>query len=300
MGAFPSPVPTWHTSTYPSLSPTLPSHSLAGKTILVTGGSAGIGLSISRSISQASASNLIILGRRPAVLSSASQSITSQAGNKTNVITIVADVSKKEDVSAAFVKISKLLPGVTLDVLVLNAGYFSGLRPLGTESVEEWQSAFEVNVLAPYLVTTAFLAQSPSSELHEKKIINISSAIAHLPPFYAFSSYGPTKLAGAKLLDYFAAENPDVRIVNVHPGQVTETEMADKAKGTETQRLDAHIDDAQLAGDFVVWALSEEARFLKGKFVWVNWDVEELVGRKKEIESTAFLTLGLEGFSSFK
>jgi hypothetical protein len=108
-----------------------------------------------------------------------------------------------------------------------------------------------------------------------------------------------------------------LRVVNVHPGQVTETEMAGKAKDNEgSEHLRAHIDDgewddmtcwesgadecvAQLAGDFTVWLASEEARFLKGKFVWVNWDVDELKGKTKEIENTALLTLGLEGFSGF-
>lgn len=59
-------------------------------------------------------------------------------------------------------------------------------------------------------------------------------------------------------------------------------------------------DSAQLAGDFTVWAASEEARFLKGKFVWVNWDVEELKSKQVEIESTALMTLGLDGFSGFQ
>ncbi len=49
-----------------------------------------------------------------------------------------------------------------------------------------------------------------------------------------------------------------------------------------------------------MWAASAEAKFLKGKFVWVNWDVEELKARSKEIESTPLLTLGLEGFSAFR
>jgi hypothetical protein len=39
---------------------------------------------------------------------------------------------------------------------------------------------------------------------------------------------------------------------------------------------------------------------LKGKFVWVNWDVDELKENSKEIESGALFTLGLDGFSSFK
>ena len=39
---------------------------------------------------------------------------------------------------------------------------------------------------------------------------------------------------------------------------------------------------------------------MKGKFVWVNWDVDELKENSKEIESSALFTLGLDGFSSFK
>jgi len=52
---------------------------------------------------------------------------------------------------------------------------------------------------------------------------------------------------------------------------------------------------AELAGEFIVWAASKEARFLKGKFAWVNWDVEELKAAANDIESTRVLTLGLDG-----
>jgi hypothetical protein len=48
-----------------------------------------------------------------------------------------------------------------------------------------------------------------------------------------------------------------------------------------------------------VWLASEEAKFLKGKFVWVNWDVDELKANAKEIESTNLLTLGLQGYARF-
>ena len=49
-----------------------------------------------------------------------------------------------------------------------------------------------------------------------------------------------------------------------------------------------------------MWLASPEAKFLKGKFVWCNWDVDELKRNAKEVESTALLTLGLDGFSSFE
>ena len=41
---------------------------------------------------------------------------------------------------------------------------------------------------------------------------------------------------------------------------------------------------------------SEEAEFLNGRYVWANWDVEELKERKGEILGDAgLLTLSLEG-----
>lgn len=52
--------------------------------------------------------------------------------------------------------------------------------------------------------------------------------------------------------------------------------------------------------NFIVWLTSPEAHFLKGKFVWTNWDVDELKENSQEIENSSLLTLGLEGASSFK
>jgi hypothetical protein len=49
-----------------------------------------------------------------------------------------------------------------------------------------------------------------------------------------------------------------------------------------------------------VWLASPEAKFLRGKFVYCNWDVDELKERAKDIEDSPILTIGLEGFTSFK
>lgn len=52
----------------------------------------------------------------------------------------------------------------------------------------------------------------------------------------------------------------------------------------------------ELPANFMVWAASSEAEFLKGKLVWANWDVDELKARKEEIVSGPALTLGLTGW----
>jgi hypothetical protein len=50
-----------------------------------------------------------------------------------------------------------------------------------------------------------------------------------------------------------------------------------------------------LPADFVVWVASEDAAFLKGKYVWANWDVGELVERKAEIVEKKLLEMWLNG-----
>jgi hypothetical protein len=39
-----------------------------------------------------------------------------------------------------------------------------------------------------------------------------------------------------------------------------------------------------------------EADFLRGKFIWANWDVEELKAKKEELINSPQLTFGLLGW----
>lgn len=51
-----------------------------------------------------------------------------------------------------------------------------------------------------------------------------------------------------------------------------------------------------LPAAFNLWLASPEARFLRGKFVWCNWDVEELKAQAKEIEEGSKLSIGMIGW----
>lgn len=57
---------------------------------------------------------------------------------------------------------------------------------------------------------------------HDASLCTIISASAALPAAYVptFSSYMASKLAQAKIVEHFAAENPHITAVNVHPGFV--------------------------------------------------------------------------------
>lgn len=103
-------------------------------------------------------------------------------------------------------------------------------------------------------------------------------------------------------------------MLNVHPGVIkspmteklgvkdSESFSLDKGKQGysnvkffKTPRSQAKQIPAQLPGDFVVWTTSGQAGFLKGKFVWANWDVSELIEQAEEIQKGSLLSLGLDG-----
>jgi hypothetical protein len=64
----------------------------------------------------------------------------------------------------------------------------------------------------------------------------------------------------------------------------------------DAQYLDTDMDIVSLPASFNVWLASDEARFLKGKYLWTNWDVDELKARAKEIEESTQFTIGLVGW----
>jgi hypothetical protein len=63
------------------------------------------------------------------------------------------------------------------------------------------------------------------------------------------------------------------------------------------ERMSANLLAAvKLCANFLVWAASAEAKFLKGKVLWSNWDVDELKARRAELEGAPKYTVGLLGY----
>lgn len=114
-----------------------------------------------------------------------------------------------------------------------------------------------------------------------KLILDISSFATHI---YVpqISAYSITKLAFTQWLAHVQEENQEqgLRIHSFHPGGVLTETVREFGMTEETMDWD----DVQLPGQFAVWLASEEADFLNGRFVWTNWDVEELLSRKAEFE----------------
>lgn len=289
-----------HRTSYPSIDPARPELSQAGRTVLITGGGTGIGLSIGKSFAQAGAKRVIIVGRRANVLANAAKEIeevVKEAGKDTEVIHQTLDVTDKAGIAELWSGLKE--KGIIVDVLVLNAAKFSLMHPLFELGSDQIWSMFEANVHGPLMLSEAFVKQGGDGQ---KVLINVSTQAIHM--FDAdqliiaskVPAYGLTKNSGTLLVQQIAAEvDPKkVHVVSYHPGVIY-------AGGWEDAGVPKDIlpfDDVSLPGAEAVWLASPEARFLHGRFIWASWDVDELKSdeiRKAIAEDVDFLKIGVHG-----
>ncbi|KAE9398979.1 NAD(P)-binding protein [Gymnopus androsaceus JB14] len=142
--SLPKLTPTYHKDTYPSISPTKPSLTQVGKTVLITGGGAGLGFEIARSFAKAGASRIIIICRRAGLLDEALNIlvhvlILNAAHFYPNSLDTLS--LNKEEIVEAF-NINTLRPtGLKLHLInVSTAGVH--LYPTGTQNVFTSKAAF--------------------------------------------------------------------------------------------------------------------------------------------------------------
>ncbi|RFU82086.1 short chain dehydrogenase [Trichoderma arundinaceum] len=281
---WPSPTKTWHDDTYPAIDPTRPELSLRGKTAVITGGGSGIGGAIAQSFAKAGVSRLALIGRRLQVLEDNKAKIAA-INPQAKILLLQGDIVNGDQIQQAFETVKSTFGEP--HILVNNAAYFDGPVSALKDDVDTWYQAFEINVKGSLRVVRSFLSVAATSP----RILNVSSGQVHLDTkfFPGMSAYLSSKMAQLRMFDAIQVERPDVIIVNFHPGRVL-SEMSAKVGRTKG------IDTLELSGDFGVWAVSDEATFLKGKMAWVNWDVDELKAKKDEIANSGLLTVALEGW----
>lgn len=279
---FPSLTKTVHRSSYPAIDPTQPANSAAGKVVLVTGGGIGVGKGISKAFVAAGAKAVAILGRRENILSETKKELESLGSSK--ILTLRADVLDEAALNAAFSATAKEVG--TIDVVVANVGYMATPAPAASTDVADWWKSFEVNIKGTLLTFRAFLPHRAASNA---VFISLNTGAAHAGFFPNYSDYGASKLGEAHLIGNLQAEHPELRIVSMHPG-VIESEMFNKSAMPFT------LDDMSLPSSFAVWLASPAADWTGGRFLWSNWDVEELVEMKAEIQEKNELVIGLVGW----
>jgi NAD(P)-dependent dehydrogenase (short-subunit alcohol dehydrogenase family) len=287
---------------YPAVNPKNPELSKAGKIVMITGASRGIGRhGISEAFALAGAKAIIITARKIETLADTEANIK-KTNPGTEVLKVALEVTDEASVAAAFKTVASKYP--TIDILVNNAGiYGSGDQPFATADPAKWWGDFEVNVRGTMLVTKYFLSFIGPDKTDAHLIFMSSGAGLIVVP--GSSAYSITKLADLQISAYAAAENPNLKVMAFHPGIVL-TDMVTPMFAPFAK------DTPELAGAVINWLASEQAEFLSGRFTTANvshprmilstreltnwqWDVTEILSRKKEIVENNLLTVSLRG-----
>lgn len=267
-----------HQTSYPAISPLRPELSCKDKTIIITGAGSGIGAATALSFAEAGATRIAILGRTESKLLQTKLEVEKKHPD-VKVYVAVADVANAESFGAAAHNIRMELGA--WDIFVHNAAVFGDARPLVAADIDEWWSVFEINTKSIAIFAKHCLTKC---RLPGATFIYVNSNAAAIPAEFLppCSSYSVSKFASAKLTDHLATENPGLRVFTVNPGFI-ETHMSDMFLAAAKHAGPVPYDDAGLAADFFVWCSSVEAEFLRGKFLYSCWDVEEMQERKEEI-----------------
>lgn len=309
-GTFKSFTKTWRNKPYAAISPSRPELSAKGKVVFITGGGTGIGKATGIAFAQAGAKAVAIFGRRVEKLREAAEEIrAANAKGGTKVVFEALDLSKRESTDKGFAGALKQIGADNVNVFVSNAstGFVKGtLAGYDEQNAREF---FDMNLMG------AFNAIQGATPLlaSDAKVLHISSGIGHIMPIPGVWTYAAVKAANTKMFDYLAAENPGWSVFNVQPGVVgtdinTLMEQQDEGELCPCYRCCSYhivcfLDDSWLTKDltvelpanFHVWLASPEAEFLKGKYLWVNWDVDELKAQADEIKNSLVLRTLLNG-----
>ena len=220
------------------------------KTILITGATDGIGRLTARKLA-AEGHRLLLHGR-------SKERLAELAGELGGVPTFCADFSRLDEVAAMAEAV--LANHENLDVLINNAGI---LRTPETKTEAGRDIRFDVNTLAPYLLTKLLLPVMPK----DGRVVNLSSAaqapvdvsaMMHFKPMEAMDAYAQSKLAITIWSAEMARAFPDGPVfVAVNPGSLLATKMVKEGFGIDGKDLNIGADilvRASLSAEFAAAA----------------------------------------------
>jgi len=196
---------------------------IKGKTILITGGSAGLGLEAAKQFLQAGA-KVIITGRSQQKLDKAKLMYP-------GIVAIKSDVSDPADLDALFAQIADL---GGIDILYNNAGTGSPSLDLSRQDEQHFDNAsyeMNINYLAVIRLVNKFIVMLETRE--SAAIINTTSVLSYLPSVLA-PTYSASKAAlrfyTESLRKHLEIKGSKVKVFELLPPLV-DTEMTEAWEG---------------------------------------------------------------------
>ncbi|GAA5948169.1 hypothetical protein JCM3765_007141 [Sporobolomyces pararoseus] len=199
---------------------------LAGKTVLVTGASGGIGAETAILFARTGA-NLILTARRQQALDQVAELAKKaheegKTGKGGKFVILTLDVSDRNAVKGLLERIPQELRNI--DILVNNAGLVYGTDKIGEINDQEIDTMFNTNVIG--LISLTQIIVNEFKKRNSGHIINLGS-IAGKEPYVGGSIYCATKHAVSAFNGSLLRElvSTPIRVSQICPGMV-ETEFS--------------------------------------------------------------------------
>ncbi len=246
----------------------------AGKTMVLTGGTSGIGRAAARALA-ARGARLVVVGRDPAKLERLSAALRAIGGGG-EIHTETADLSLTADVRRLAARLNRRCGRV--EVLLNNAGALFNRHQVTAEGIEK---TLATDLLGPYLLTRLLLPSLKAAA--GARILNMASGGMYTQgirvddlQFERTPYDGPTAYARAKrglvvLTGIWARELAPhgIRVHAMHPGWV-DTPGLEKALPAFHRWLRPWLRTAAQGADTLVWlAAAPDAGRVSGRF-WLD------------------------------
>ncbi len=247
------------------------SHDLAGRTVLVTGGSRGIGAAVSLELARRGARVAVAARDRAAV----EEAVAGLHGE--GHLALQLDVSDPAAWPPALEAVDRL---GSLHGLVMAAGVLGPLGVLEDVAIDEFVATLSINLIGTVLALHHALPRLRGSR---GRAVTFSGGGAS-SPLPRYDAYAASKAAVARLTENVAAAYaPEVEVNCVAPGFVA-TQMhegtlragPDAAGHDYYERTRAELErggvPASAAAELVCFLLSGEAAGISGRLLSAQWD----------------------------
>jgi 3-oxoacyl-[acyl-carrier protein] reductase len=241
----------------------------AGRRVLVTGGSLGIGRAAGSELARRGAQVVIVARRHDAI----EQAVDELAGAGHHGLRL--DVSDESAWSAATETIAR---GGALHGLVTAAGVLGPIGPLDQIAPREFTRTIEINLIGTMLALHHLL---PLLRAANGRAVTFSGGGATMP-LARYDAYASSKAAVVRLTENVAASS-DVEVNCVAPGFVA-TRMHEQTikAGPEAAGMEYHARTAEQlakggfpaseAAELVAFLLSDDALGISGRLLSAQWD----------------------------
>lgn len=245
--------------------------SLKGKSIIVTGGSKGIGRGIAQVFARTGA-RVTLAARGEAALIEATNAMNATGGTRGgDVRHAVCDVSDWHSVRAMVDEAAAAQGG--LDVMCANAGYYPQTKIVDME-VEEWDSVMGVNLRSSFLCVKAAIPHFKRAG--KGRVVLTSSITGPVTGFPGWSHYGASKSGQMGFLKTAAMElaRYNTTINAVLPGNI----YTEGLQGLGQEYLDTMAASIPLKrlgavsdiGNAALFFASDEAGYITGQQIVVD------------------------------